>query len=161
MYLSGRNGTVNVLLSLGGNYVIWSAHLGSHRYTGQNLAEWTEIKSYYVIMRETLVHKSIYDHLTRMTTVDEIINANASKVPWEGKQLTLMLAAVATQMQHECIKGALAYQIPWLNRCIAVFPCEKSGARFPAESKQCFTKLICVLNYVAWHSHYYDRRLAG
>ena len=37
------------------------------------------------IMRETLAHKSIYDHLTWMTTVDEIINVNASKVPWKAK----------------------------------------------------------------------------
>ena len=37
-----------------------------------------EIKSYYVIMRETvcLAHKSIYEHLTRMAAVEEIIYAN-------------------------------------------------------------------------------------
>ena len=40
---------------------------------------------YYVIMREILVHKSLYDHLTRMITVDEIINMNASKVPCQAR----------------------------------------------------------------------------
>ena len=44
------------------------------------------------------MHKNIYDHLTRMMTVDEIINA--SKVPQKAKKkLTLMVAAIATQMQ--------------------------------------------------------------
>ena len=37
--------------------------------------------SHYIIMRETLVHISMYDHLTRMATVDEIINAYVSEVP--------------------------------------------------------------------------------
>ena len=67
------------------NDVIWSSCLGSPGYTRQNPAEWADIKSYYVITRETLVHKSIYDHLTRTSTVDEIINVNASKVPWNVK----------------------------------------------------------------------------
>ena len=53
-----------------------------------------------------MVQKSIYDHLTRMVTIDEIINANASKM-WCQK-LMLTLAAIATQMQHKRIKGALA-----------------------------------------------------
>ena len=44
-----------------------------------------EIKSYYIITRETLVHKCIYTHLTRMATVDEIINVNASRVPQKAK----------------------------------------------------------------------------
>ena len=44
-----------------------------------------EIKSYYVITRDTLACKSIDDHLTRMATVDEIINLNASRAPWKGK----------------------------------------------------------------------------
>ena len=46
---------------------------------------WWKLKSYYIIMRETLAHKSIYDHLTRIAIVDEIINANASKAPQEAK----------------------------------------------------------------------------
>ena len=59
MYLSGVNATANGLLSLAGNDVIWSAHLMSPRYKGQNPAERAEIKSYYIITRETLAHKSI------------------------------------------------------------------------------------------------------
>ena len=47
--------------------------------------EWAEIKSYYIITRETLTHKSIYDYLTRMMTVDDILNVNAPKAPWEAK----------------------------------------------------------------------------
>ena len=41
------------------------------------------MRSYYIIM--TLVHKNIYNHLTRMIAVDEIINVNVSKVPWKAK----------------------------------------------------------------------------
>ena len=40
-----------------------------------------DIKLYYIITKETLAHKGIYDHLTRMVTVYEIINTNASKSP--------------------------------------------------------------------------------
>ena len=67
------------ILSPARNYVIWSASLRSPGYTGWNLAERPEIKSYYVIMTETIVQNSIYDPLTRMETVDKIINVNASK----------------------------------------------------------------------------------
>ena len=95
MYLSGVNATAN-RLSPAVNYVIWSARLGSPGYTEYNPAEWSEIKSHYVMI-ETLAHKSIYDHLTRMATVDEIINMNVSKVSWRAKKLTL------TQLQRECI----------------------------------------------------------
>ena len=42
------------------------------------------------------MHKSIYNHLTSMVTVDEIINTNASKAPWKVNKL--MLAASVTQM---------------------------------------------------------------
>ena len=52
---------------------------------GQNLVEQVKIKSYYIVTRETLAHKSIYDDSTRMATVDEIINANASKGPRKAK----------------------------------------------------------------------------
>ena len=72
------------LLYPAGNDVIWLARLKSPGYTGWNLAEWAEMKSYYIITRETLVHKSIYDHLIRLVTVDEIINVNASKAPWKA-----------------------------------------------------------------------------
>ena len=85
MYLLGGNTTAKASLPLAGDYVIWSACLGSSGFKRRNLAEWAEIKSYYVIMRETLAHKSIYDHLTRIATVDEIINVNASKVPQEAQ----------------------------------------------------------------------------
>ena len=54
MYLSGGSATINGLLSPTGNYVIWSAHLGPPVYTEWNQAEQMEIKSYYVITRETL-----------------------------------------------------------------------------------------------------------
>ena len=85
MYLSGGNATAKVSLPLAEEYVIWSARLGSPRYTGHNMAERVEIKSHYIIMRENLVPKSTYDHLTRMTTVDEIINVTASKAQWQAK----------------------------------------------------------------------------
>ena len=85
MYLSGGNATANTSLLLARNYILWLARLRSAGYEGRNLAEWVEIKSYYIIMREILVHKSIYDDLTRIATVDEIINANTSKVPWKAK----------------------------------------------------------------------------
>ena len=76
---------VNASLSPAGNYVIRSACHGSPKYPRQNLAEQAEIKSYYVIKRESLAHKSIYDHLTRMATGDEITNVNASKALLEAK----------------------------------------------------------------------------
>ena len=83
MYLLGGDTTANASLSLARNYLIWSNYLRSPGYTRQNPAEQADIKSYYIITREHLV--TIYDHLTRMATVDEIVNANASKVPWEAK----------------------------------------------------------------------------
>ena len=86
MYLSGGNTTTKALLSPAENYVIGSAHLRSSGCTRQNQAEQPEINEYYVIMRASLVHKSIYDHLTRIVTVDEIINANASKAPWKANK---------------------------------------------------------------------------
>ena len=81
MYLSGGN----ALLSSAGNYVIWSARLGSPRYTVWNPAEQVQIKSYYIITRESLARKGIYGHLTRMLTVDKIVNVNASKAPFKAK----------------------------------------------------------------------------
>ena len=68
--------------------------------------------------------KSIYDHLTRMVRVDEIINANYDhlirmatgkgdnkcervKSAMDGQQLMLKVAGIATQMQPKCIEGAL------------------------------------------------------
>ena len=64
-------------------------------------------------MWKTLAHKSIYDHLTRIATVNEIVNVNVSKAPWKVKKKNtkkrrLALAAIAMQMQHKRIKGALA-----------------------------------------------------
>ena len=61
-------------LMRGRNYIV-------ARYTGENPAAHVEIKSYYVIMRETLARKCIYNKFTTTTTVDEIINVNASKAP--------------------------------------------------------------------------------
>ena len=49
------------------------------------MAAWEEIKSYYIIMRETLVRKSIYDQFSTTTTVDEIINMNTWKEPQKAK----------------------------------------------------------------------------
>ena len=80
MYLLGVNTTTNESLSPVGNYAIWSARLRFPDYKGQNLAERVEIKSDYVTTRETLAHKSIHDHLTRMAT-----NVNASKAPQKTK----------------------------------------------------------------------------
>ena len=85
MYLSGGNATASASLPPAGNYLILPGRFGSPGYTRRNPAERAEIKSYYVIMRETLVHKSIYNHLTRLTTVDKIINTNALKAPWKAK----------------------------------------------------------------------------
>ena len=48
-------------------------------------------------MRNTLGHKSIYNYLTRMATVNEIINMDTSKVPWKVKKLMLTLAPIAMQ----------------------------------------------------------------
>ena len=81
MYLSGGNATVNASLSPVRKEVIWLARLGSPRYIRRNSAKWVEFKSYFVITRETLAHKTIFDHLTRIVIVDEIINANTSKAP--------------------------------------------------------------------------------
>ena len=67
---------VDASLMQGGNYVMASARLGSPGYTGANMAAQMEITSFYVILRETLVHKSIYGQFTMTTTVDRIINAN-------------------------------------------------------------------------------------
>ena len=83
MYLLGGNTAVYLPLFPARNDVIWSTHLKSPWYTKRNPAEWVEIKSYYVIMRETLAHKITYNHLTRMATVDEIINTYS--VPWKAK----------------------------------------------------------------------------
>ena len=72
MYLSGGNATANIVLLPARNDVIWLARLGSPCCTRRNLAERVEIMSYYITLRETLVHKCIYDQLTRIVTVDEI-----------------------------------------------------------------------------------------
>ena len=65
-------------LLLARNYVIWSVRPGCPGYT-----RWNSAKSYYVITRETLVHKIIYDHFTRMATVD----ANTSKSTTEDQRV--------------------------------------------------------------------------
>ena len=52
MYLSGGNATRSESLTPPGNYVMWS------EYKRQNPAERADIKSYYVITRETLAHKT-------------------------------------------------------------------------------------------------------
>ena len=67
---------MNASLSPARNDVIWSARLGSPGYTVQNPNERMEIKLSYIITRETLVHKSIYNLLARMVTGNEIINVN-------------------------------------------------------------------------------------
>ena len=53
------------------------------------------------------MHKSIYDHLTRMTTEDKI-NDNALKVLLNAKKSMLTLAAYTTLMQSKCSRRALA-----------------------------------------------------
>ena len=88
MYLLGGNTTASVSLLPAINYVMWSDHLRSLRYTRWNPAEWIEIKSYYIIMRETLVHKCIYDSR-------QDIKCERIKGAREGNKLTLMLAAIA------------------------------------------------------------------
>ena len=97
MYLLEGNAAANASLPLTADYVIWSAPPGSPRYTGRNPAERVEIKPYYIITRETLAHKSIYNHLTKVTTVDEIINANALKAPRNAKSQRLRLPLMQTQ----------------------------------------------------------------
>ena len=53
---------------------------------GTKSAAQVEIKLYYVIMRETLAHKSIYNQfMTTTTTVDKIINMNVLKAPQKAK----------------------------------------------------------------------------
>ena len=76
---------MNASLLPAGIYVVCLGRLESPGYKRRNLAEQVEIISYYVITRETLVHKSIYDHLTRMATIDEMIYANASKAQRKAK----------------------------------------------------------------------------
>ena len=56
MYLSEGNTTVSMSVMAAGNYVIWLARL---RYTRRNAAERVEVKSYYVITRETLAIMTI------------------------------------------------------------------------------------------------------
>ena len=55
-YLSEGNATTNTSLPLARNCGIWLAHLRTRSYSGGNLVEWAEIKSYYIIKRETLAH---------------------------------------------------------------------------------------------------------
>ena len=43
----------------------------------------------------------------RLTTIDEVMNANASKAPWTAKELVLTLVAIAMQMQSKHKIGAL------------------------------------------------------
>ena len=85
MYSSGGNATANSLLLPTENYVVLSARLGSPGYIRRNPTEQQILRSDYIITREALVHKSIYGHLTRMITMDEIINANALKMPQNTK----------------------------------------------------------------------------
>ena len=85
MYLSGGNTTANASLVAAENYVMWLARLRSVGYKGWNPAEQMEIKVYCVIKRETLAHKNISAHLTRMALVDKIINVNTSKASWKAK----------------------------------------------------------------------------
>ena len=73
---------MNASLLLGRNDVIWLARLGSPGYTGQNLAEQWKIN---IFTTEAFADKSIYRYLTRMSEVDEIVNANTSKVPGKAK----------------------------------------------------------------------------
>ena len=77
----GSSATTSTPLPPAGNVIMWSAFFGSPEYNGRNPAE---TKSNFVIMRETLAHKNFYDNLTRMATVDDIINANASKALLEA-----------------------------------------------------------------------------
>ena len=55
----------------------------------------------------------ICDHLTRMVTRDN--KHECLKGVMEGQKLMLILAAIATQIQREHIKGALALASFWLN----------------------------------------------
>ena len=68
-----------------GNDVIRSAHLVLRGILDENQAECMDIKSYYIITREILAHKSMYINLTRITIAYDIINANALKAPWKAK----------------------------------------------------------------------------
>ena len=62
-----------------GYHVIWSATSG----LPGNMAELVEIKSYYIIRRETLAHKSIYDQFTTTTALVKIIHAKAMITQWQ------------------------------------------------------------------------------
>ena len=73
-------------------------------------AKWMKIKSYYIITREYLMRIIIYDHLSRMTTVDEIINANALKIPRNAKMSMITLAAKAMLTECKRNRGALALE---------------------------------------------------
>ena len=120
MYLSGGNTTTSTSLPLAEKYIIWSARIEfPPGWKGQNPAESAEIKSFYIITRETLVQQK---HLWPFNQNDYSGQDNKSecvKGTIEGQKLMLTLAAIATQMQRECIKGALALHITALGLDLA------------------------------------------
>ena len=89
------------------NYVIWSAHLGFPGYTGRNSAEPAEIKTYYVITRNLNAQKHLWpfnqDGDSRRDNKHKRLKGTT-----EGQKLMLTFAAIAKQMERNCIKGALA-----------------------------------------------------
>ena len=108
MYLSGVNATTNGSLSMARNDVIRSAHLGSPGYTGQYRLDRQKWWSHYVIMRETLAHLWSFNQDGDSRRDNKFKNLKGAT---GGNKLTLFLAAIARQMQCECIKGALALNI--------------------------------------------------
>ena len=78
-----------LLLLLAGNYVIWSAHLGSPRYIGRNPAEWRELN--ITSLQEHLRPFNQDDHSGRNNKRSRVKSAT------ESQKSTLMFAANATQ----------------------------------------------------------------
>ena len=72
------------------------------------MAEQVEIKSYYIITTETLVHKSILQPFNQNGDSRRDNKDKCIKGALEGQKLMPSLAAIAMQIQCKHIKGAIA-----------------------------------------------------
>ena len=73
---------MNTSLTQAGNYVTQSGHLG---FPMGRQSKPSGIAGNDVIMGKPGCANSIYDQFTMTTTVDKILNGNASKVSWKAK----------------------------------------------------------------------------
>ena len=98
----GGNTNANTFLWPARNHVIWLARLASPR---QNTVEQVEIKSYYVIMRETLVHKNIYDQFTTNNNCGRDYKREHVKGATDGPKWIWTLTVNAMHMQCKRTRG--------------------------------------------------------